>query len=126
MQRQFWRHNPHLIPQPPLPPTASLPYRVSLEIVRGQARQRLRPIMNPAFLIGMADDCDLVLGDPQFPEVHAYIRTSSEGVTLRHLGFAPPVTVNGNLATQQPLADGDRIRTGPYEFLVHLQYPLNC
>lgn len=121
MQRQFWRHNPHLIPQSPQPGTTSLPFQVSLEIVRGQAKQRMRPILNPAFLIGMADDCDLVLGDPQFPEVHAYIRIATEGVTLRHLGFSPSLTINGELATQQLLADGDRIRTGPYEFLVHLQ-----
>jgi predicted component of type VI protein secretion system len=121
MQRQIWRHNPHVIPQPPVPPTVSLPFRVSLEIVRGQAKQRLRPVLNPTFLIGTADDCDLVLGDPQFPEVHAYIRISNEGVSLRHLGFAPPITINGRTATQQPLADGDRLRTGPFEFVVHLQ-----
>lgn len=121
MQRQFWRHNPHLIPNPPTSGQDPLPFRVELEIVRGQARNRIRPVQNPAFLIGMANDCDLVLGDPQFPEVHAYVRTSSDGVTLRHLGFSPPITVNGVLATQVPLANGDRIRTGPYEFLVHIQ-----
>lgn len=121
MQRPFWRHNPHLIPHLPLPAANRLRFDVSLEIVRGQAKQRIRPVQNPTFLIGMADDCDLVLGDPQFPEVHAYIRISDEMVTLRHLGFKPPITVNGTVATQLKLADGDRIRTGPYEFMVHLQ-----
>ena len=121
MQRQLWRHNPHLATQPAQSPSSPICYQASLEIVRGQARQRIRPILNPTFLIGVAEDCDLVLGDPQFPEAHAYLRFFEGQLTLRHLGFAPPVTVNGKVVGQTQLADGDRIRTGPYEFLVCLQ-----
>lgn len=120
MQRQLWRHNPHLLSNPPLPERSELPFRVELEILRGRVKQRIRPILNPAYLIGMAVDCDLVLGDPQFPEVHTYIRISDAGVTLRHLGFAPALTINGETAAQQKLEHGDRIRTGPFEFLVHI------
>ena len=120
MQRQLWRHNPHLLSNAPIPEKSQLPFRVELEILRGRVKQRVRPILNPAFLVGMADDCDLVLGDPQFPEVHTYIRISNTGVTLRHLGFSPALTINGEPAHQQLLHDGDRIRTGPFEFLVHL------
>ena len=48
--------------------SARLP-TVELEIMRGQARRRVRRVAAPIFLIGTANDCDLVLGDPRFPEV---------------------------------------------------------
>jgi predicted component of type VI protein secretion system len=94
-----------------------------LEILRGRAKNSLRDVATPAFLIGAAADCDLVLGDPQFPEVHSYLLLSEKGVILRHLGFQPETAVNGEIVAQATLVDGDRIRTGPYEFQVHLGKP---
>ena len=41
---------------------ARLP-RVEIEILRGRARDLVREVTFPVFLIGTADDCDLVLGD---------------------------------------------------------------
>lgn len=98
---------------------AALP-RVQIEIQRGQAKSRLREVAVPAFLIGAAADCDMVLGDTQFPEVHSYLLCSERGITLRHLGFQPGLTVNGISVSQATLVDGDRIRTGPYEFVMHI------
>ena len=93
---------------------------VALQIVRGRARHRLRPVRVPVFLIGAADDCDLVLGDPQFADVHAYVRIDDAGVIVRHLGFAPGISLNGRAVTKARLADGDRIRTGPFEFVARI------
>jgi hypothetical protein len=93
---------------------------VLLEIRRGTARRRLRPVPGPVFLIGGSSQCDLVLADPQFPEMHAYLLVSDHGVTLRHLGLAPEITVNGRAVEAAELLDGDRLRTGPYEFRLHL------
>jgi pSer/pThr/pTyr-binding forkhead associated (FHA) protein len=97
---------------------------VELQILRGRTRFKRRPVAAPAYLIGSAPDCDLVLGDPQFPEVYAYLRRTDEGVTLRRLEHGPELTVNGQPVKRRRLADGDRIRTGPYEFLVHVRPPL--
>ncbi len=98
---------------------AGLP-QVDLEIVRGQAKNKRRPVVVPAFLIGSAPDCDLVLGDRQFPEVFAYLLLKPTGVFLRYLGFAPKMTVNGQPISQCGLSDGDRICMGPYEFQIHI------
>ena len=68
---------------------------IQLEIVRGRARNLSRAVEVPAFLIGGANDCDMVLGDPQFPDVHACLRVTPSRVVLRYLGFAPEMTVNG-------------------------------
>ncbi len=93
---------------------------VHLEIVRGRAKQRRRAVEVPAFLIGRAGDCDLVLADAQIPEVHAYLFVTQHMVTIRHLS-GPELTVNGQPVSTALLADGDRIRTGPYEFQIAIQ-----
>ena len=93
----------------------------SLEIRRGLARRRRRPIYGPLFLVGSGQECDLVLGDLQFADVHFYIRAFDGNVSLRHLDQSPDVTVNGRVATTTRLMDGDRIRTGPYEFVFRVE-----
>lgn len=96
--------------------------RVELEITRGHARHKVRRVSVRAYLIGTASDCDLVLGDVRFPQVHAYLLRGPAGATIRWLGQGPELTVNGHVAhASMPLADGDLVRTGTYEFRVHLQ-----
>jgi hypothetical protein len=72
------------------------------------------------YLIGASSECDLVLADPQFPEFHAYILITAERVLLRRLGVGPEITVDGRPVEAVELLDGDRLRTGPYEFLLHI------
>jgi pSer/pThr/pTyr-binding forkhead associated (FHA) protein len=93
---------------------------VLLEIRRGAARRRLRPVPGPVYVIGASPECDLVLADPQFPEMHTYLLVDDDGVSLRHLGLEPQITVNGRAVEAAELLDGDRLRTGPYEFRLHL------
>lgn len=96
---------------------------VRLEVVRGRARQKVRLMTSNAFLIGATHDSDLVLGDPQFPASHSYLLRNHRRVLLRYLGEGPEITVNGRPVVQSTLADGDRIRTGPYEFQVQIDWP---
>jgi len=72
------------------------------------------------FVLGKALDGDLVLGDPQFPEAHCYIMRGADGVRVKHLGAPPVLSVNGHVTSGAFLSDGDRIRIGPYEFLVRI------
>ena len=93
---------------------------VTLEIARGSAQRRLRHVKPPVFLIGAAADCDLVLGDPQFPLVHTYLYVTKTGVSVRHIGEGPELLVNGEAVESSPIADGDRLVLGAYEFIVHV------
>ena len=111
-------------PHPSAPHLSSKLPRVQLEIQRGKARNLVRQVTGPVYLIGSARDCDLVLGDPQFPQAFAYIFVNESGVTLRRLGVGPDVTVNGRGVEAIGLADGDRIRTGPFEFHVRIDQPV--
>ncbi len=112
-------HNPQ---DPTGPHTRSSLPQVTLEILRGRARQRIRPIVRPAFLIGSAADSDLMLGAEQFPAAHCYLLLNPEGVGLRWLGFAPDVLVNDRPVEKAELQDGDLLRTGPYEFRIRIRH----
>jgi hypothetical protein len=88
---------------------------LALEITRGQARQRLRPVRERVFLIGTASDCDLVLGDLSFPEAYAYLFVAGERVTIRRLGSGPPLFVCGEEVETAELFRGDAVTFGPFE-----------
>lgn len=103
-------------------PAWQLP-RVELEVTRGRTRQTVRPLESRAFLIGAAEDCDLVLTDPQFPAVYAYVMRDAEGARVRAIAESPAMCVNGEQVEETRLDDGDVIRTGPYEFRVRLTPP---
>src|SRR6187431_1689139 len=84
VDRPILRLDPQSLPQPHILP-ANDGARVSLEITRGRVQQRVRPVVGKVFLIGAASDCDLVLGDLQFPEAYAYVFVSGSRVSIRRL-----------------------------------------
>ncbi len=98
------------------------PTQLMLEIVRGRAKQRLRKVRAPVFLIGSASDCDLVLGDDQFPDAYAYIFQRSDGVSVRYLGTGPALEVDGLPRENAQLVIGSRITAGPFEFVLTNQH----
>jgi hypothetical protein len=105
------------------PRRSALP-SVELEISRGRARELVRPIEGLVYLIGAAEDNDLVLADPQFPDSHSYLLRSPLGLTLCWLGEGPEVTVDGVPTLGTALVpDGSRLRTGPFEFRIRLTWP---
>jgi hypothetical protein len=110
---RFDRHHPLNRESPP--PT------VSLEITRGRARQRRRIVVGPVFLIGTSRDCDLVLGDPQFPESYAYLFVKAGKVTVRWLGAGPELSVAQEVVETAELADGDTVAFGPFELRVSVE-----
>ena len=83
-----------------LPQAHILPNRaaVELEITRGRVQQRVRAVRSKVFLIGAANDCDLVLGDLQFPEAYAYLFVNGHEVSIRRLGSGPGLLVCGEPA----------------------------
>ena len=110
---------PQASPQP-----QSLPGRlqVELEIVRGQARQTRRQVVGKVFLIGSAADCDLVIGDAQFPDAYAYLYVQPDGVTVRHLGVGPGLVVRGGRVQTAQVQDGDVLECGAYAFRISIRH----
>lgn len=119
-------HQPHFYHNrqiPRQPRALSSEPSVELVITSGRARNRIRKVVGPVFLIGSSMDCDLILGDPLVPSVHSYVLTTTCGVRLRHLGELPAVRVNGQVLEVTQLEDQDQIEIGPFSFLVRLEWP---
>jgi pSer/pThr/pTyr-binding forkhead associated (FHA) protein len=102
--------------------TAALP-QVQLEILRGRANRKVRRIDVPVYLIGSAPDCDLVLADTTFPEVHTYVYVTKQGVSVRRLGEGPELKVNGEAVQSATLNNGERVQLGSFEFTVRVVPP---
>ena len=98
--------------------------RVELEILRGRARNKLRRIEVPVFLIGSAHDCDLVLADANFPDVHTYLYVNRGGVSVRRIAESPVLIVDGREVQSATIVDGQRLQIGRYEFAVRIDNPL--
>jgi hypothetical protein len=95
--------------------------RVSLEITRGRVKQRLREVSSRVFLIGAANDCDLVLGDLSFPEAYAYLFVEEAEITIRRLGTGPELIVAGESVESAQLFHGDKLAFGPFELQVLIE-----
>ncbi|NIL98576.1 MAG: hypothetical protein GTO53_11705 [Planctomycetales bacterium] len=117
MQSLLKSHDRHSTPHPHFLPKFPT---VQLEITRGRARDRLRPVHGRTFFIGSGPDCDLVLGDDHFPELHSYLLLTPEAIVIRHLGHQPALRVDGRLHSRATLTDQARIQIGPYEFMIHI------
>lgn len=111
MDAPIYRIDEYDSPRPQTRTRAAL----ALEITRGQARQKIRPVCKRVFLIGTASDCDLVLGDLSFPEAYAYLFIDGERVTIRRLGSGPELFVCGEAVETAELFRGDTVRFGPFE-----------
>jgi predicted component of type VI protein secretion system len=96
---------------------------VELEILRGRARNKLRRVEVPVFLIGSARDCDLVLADADFPDVHTYLYVNRGGVSVRRITEAPLLAVDGREVQSAVIVDGQRLQVGRYEFEVRIDRP---
>lgn len=103
--------SPHILPAVP---------QVKLNILRGKARNLTRPVKPPIFLIGSAEDSDLVLAAPEIPEAYAYITVAQERVLIQHLGMGPELWVNGTAGEGFLLSDGDQVGFGPFAFSVEV------
>jgi hypothetical protein len=120
MDAPILRLDRHSLPQPHILPAAP---QVSLEILRGRVRERLRRIPGKVFLIGAASDCDLVVGDLSFPEAYAYVFVSGTDVSIRRLGSGPALVVCGEEVESAELFHGDVLELGPFELRVVIDHP---
>ena len=96
---------------------------VQLEITRGRAQRKSREVRGTTFLIGTAADCDLVLADPRFDELHSYLYVTPGGITIRQLGEGPALTVDGQTVRWATLDEGSTIEMGPYTFRLQVRWP---
>jgi predicted component of type VI protein secretion system len=91
-----------------------------LEIGRGRTEHRRRPVQSPRFLIGSSSRCDLCLGGADIPALHSMICLTGNEAWVEAMANAPELSVNGRPEKSVRLKDGDSLRIGPFELIVHL------
>ncbi len=83
-----------------------------------------RPLNAPLTFLGRAEGCDLRLNIDGILPVHCVLLSHSARVVLRAWPGGGEVLVNGIPVTDGPLADGDLLVIGPFEFRLCLPAPL--
>ena len=94
---------------------------VELEITSGQALHKRRLVEGSVLLIGTCPECDLVIAADGVPEVCAIVTVRSDAVVIRDVAEEPTITVNGQTVGLAQLADGDKLRIGPFAFTIHIR-----
>ena len=80
----------------------------------GKPRERISITRTPV-VIGRLSTSDVVLADPNVSRRHAELRRDGERWLIADLGSTNGTVVNGKLAREHPLKDGDRISFGTTE-----------
>jgi hypothetical protein len=80
-------------------------------------------LSSKVYLLGTASDCDLVLGDEQFPEAYAYIFVAGLAIKIRRLGTGPVLAVNDEEVESAELTHGDIVDMGPFSLRVIVDHP---
>ncbi len=68
-------------------------------------------------VIGRSKDCDIRIGDPNVSRRHAEVRQEGATYWLLDLGSTNGTLVNGKLAKEHTLKDGDRLSFGTSELI---------
>lgn len=83
---------------------------------RGEPSERISITREP-IVIGRMSSNDVVLGDSNVSRRHAELRRDPEGWLLVDLGSTNGTLVNGKLAREHRLADGDKLTFGTSELV---------
>jgi len=84
---------------------------------QGSERGTMHRIGGERTTVGAVSDCDIVLDHDHVSDRHASIRFRDGEFFVTDLDSTNGTTVNGASATQEPVADGDRVGFGSSEWV---------
>ncbi|MHB1131899.1 MAG: FhaA domain-containing protein [Chloroflexota bacterium] len=115
----------HFVRAAEMPGANSFPARraaASITVVQDGAPTTI-PLTKDTITLGRDLDNDVVVGDPSVSRHHAEIRVIGGRWLLVDLHSTNGTRVNGSQVSKQYITDGDRIRLGTIEMIVHLTPP---
>lgn len=99
---------------------ADVPAAAELVVLNGRLSGTRRPLTFPLTVVGRAAGCDVRLNVDGVEPHHCLLAFGPAGLTLRDLGGAAGTAVNGEKVSCAPLADGDELGVGPFQFRLRL------
>ncbi len=94
-----------------------------VEVAGGELSSRRFPVGPDGLLIGRSPECDLIFTSPEISRRHCYIYPDGECCHVKDLGSRNGILVNGELAGERRLADGDVVDLGPARLLLRVRDP---
>lgn len=91
-----------------------------LILENGRHSGTTRALVAPLTLLGRASHCDIRLNVEGIEPVHCLLTQGPEGWILRDLDSGAGTFLNGERAHQEPVADGDILNIGPFQFRLRL------
>jgi serine/threonine-protein kinase len=95
--------------------------KVTIHVARGRSSTTSREMNGRSLLLGSGPQCDIQMRSPDVAAKHALITRGADGVIIRPLDAEHPLIVNGSVAQEQELRQGDSIKLGPFELRVTIQ-----
>lgn len=86
---------------------------------KGNRKEKISITRQPV-VIGRLSTCDVVLADSNVSRKHAELRREGSRWLLVDLGSTNGTLVNGKLAREHPLEDGDRLSFGTSEMVFEI------
>ena len=93
--------------------------RAELSGVSSQVSGQSFPLSGDRVIVGRAESCDLRLEDSSVSSEHARLVRDSGGWRVVNLLSTNGTFVNGNKVSSSAVKNGDRIRFGGVEFVLH-------
>lgn len=97
------------------------------KLIQKSNRQNYYETRKDSFLVGKAQDCEIVIADPQISDIQARIGTKDDRYFIKNMG-PEPISINGQPTAGQFLTDGDEIALGKSEFVIQIDskdFPLS-
>jgi pSer/pThr/pTyr-binding forkhead associated (FHA) protein len=99
--------------------------QIKLKVLSGKSAGQLLPVAMDQFLIGRDEGCHLRAKSDAIAPKHCRIMKDEQGATIEDLGSATGTFVNDvRIGDKRELETGDKLRIGPLEFEVVLEYEL--
>lgn len=101
-------------------PSISPAVEPALVVAFGSTSNKRRVLNKASTLIGRNRCCDIRVESPEISGLHCLVSRHSSGLTLRDCDSKSGVIVNGQVARECELKDGDQIQLGPFSFVVSI------
>ena len=89
------------------------------KLIQKSNHQNYYETRKSSFLLGKAENCEIVIADPQISDIQARIGTKDNRYFIKNMG-SEPISINGHPTGGQFIKDGDELALGKSNFVIQI------
>ena len=89
------------------------------KLIQKSNHQNYYETRKSSFLLGKAENCEIVIADPQISDIQARIGTKDNRYFIKNMG-PEPISINGHPTGGQFIKDGDELALGKSNFVIQI------